>query len=370
MAELKVPYALGLDNHIYSPIEAEKGKEYFCPSCHRKVILKQGLVKVPHFAHYVEIDPGQPPCNQETIIHKTAKYLIQKAVHDWKAGIGQCPILATDCVRCYKPVEGLCPTHVDGALLELTLPEGYRADVALMSAGIPLIIVEVRVSHSVSSEKATNLSVPYIEVDGYEILECHTRWQSITDTVMPKICDACQEKERYRQLQIEAQHKANLRAKQEREERLRSFQREVMKVAQKYGVTLPDRFYRYTVARCQKCGAGIVMFIWPGSNGISNARPPYEPIPQSIQMDSIPGLNYSSWMNRCPSCKAYQGIDAIRQAFSNDMLDIVSRRNPQEDMLTDDGFLRDMEAIARYGIFPSRPIKAGMYSKGRRRRWH
>lgn len=42
-----------------NPIEAKdslKGQEYFCPGCKKKVILKQGRIKIHHFAHYPDED--------------------------------------------------------------------------------------------------------------------------------------------------------------------------------------------------------------------------------------------------------------------------------------------------------------------------
>ena len=37
-------------NRVYA-IDAEPGKEYFCPICNSKVVLKSGEVNIPHFAH-------------------------------------------------------------------------------------------------------------------------------------------------------------------------------------------------------------------------------------------------------------------------------------------------------------------------------
>lgn len=44
-------YALDSDRRRISSYNAEKGKEYFCPVCGGKVILKSGDIKIPHFAH-------------------------------------------------------------------------------------------------------------------------------------------------------------------------------------------------------------------------------------------------------------------------------------------------------------------------------
>jgi competence CoiA-like predicted nuclease len=70
--ELLVPVALDNNRSLIKPESAEKGNNYFCPACGEPVILKKGDVRVPHFAHKIS-----ETCNQETIIHKTAKLLIQ-----------------------------------------------------------------------------------------------------------------------------------------------------------------------------------------------------------------------------------------------------------------------------------------------------
>ena len=73
MLELKVPFALDGTQVLLSPEVAEKGREYFCPACGDIVILKKGEIKVAHFAHKVS-----DTCSQETIVHKTAKQLVQR----------------------------------------------------------------------------------------------------------------------------------------------------------------------------------------------------------------------------------------------------------------------------------------------------
>ena len=88
MPELFVPFAVDNEGRLCSPETAEKGRSYFCPACHETVILKHGKIRRVHFAHKID-----GSCNQETIIHKTAKQLVQKAVHEWKTGKSDSPTL-------------------------------------------------------------------------------------------------------------------------------------------------------------------------------------------------------------------------------------------------------------------------------------
>ena len=74
--KLRVPFAFDDEKKLCDPETAEKRKRkrYFCPACQDTVILRKGEIKTAHFAHKVsEI------CNQETILHKTAKQLIKSS---------------------------------------------------------------------------------------------------------------------------------------------------------------------------------------------------------------------------------------------------------------------------------------------------
>ena len=57
---LKIPYAIRIDNNkVYSPWEALKCErsenlEYKCPCCNQKLILRNGEIRIPHFAHISE----------------------------------------------------------------------------------------------------------------------------------------------------------------------------------------------------------------------------------------------------------------------------------------------------------------------------
>jgi competence CoiA-like predicted nuclease len=71
MKSLRIPIALDEHKKLCYPKDAERGKNYFCPSCGEAAIFRKGEIKIEHFAHKESL-----VCNQETITHITAKLFI------------------------------------------------------------------------------------------------------------------------------------------------------------------------------------------------------------------------------------------------------------------------------------------------------
>ena len=201
MSILRVPFVIDDQEQIHSPATAERGKAYFCPACHDSVIFRKGEVKTPHFAHKVT-----DTCNEETVTHKIAKLLVQKAVHEWKAGKCPSPTLQRACQICQSFIDTLLPDKVDKTLLEHPLADGSIVDVALMVKGVPEAAVEIRVTHAVDEVKTKRLRVPFIELDGYEVINSPTVWKPITDYFKAFTCDKC--RERYPKYQAKLKHVA------------------------------------------------------------------------------------------------------------------------------------------------------------------
>lgn len=98
VASLKVPFAYDAVVGIIWPQHAAKGIEYFCPNCREKLVLHAGEIKRRHFAHR-----PNGVCSQETILHKSAKLLVQSVVRDWKQGKTIAPELLRECRVCSEP---------------------------------------------------------------------------------------------------------------------------------------------------------------------------------------------------------------------------------------------------------------------------
>lgn len=75
MTELKYTYALDKNEKCVGIENAQKGIEYRCPHCKGEMVVKEGSVKVKHYAH--KIRPQN--CSYETYLHALAK----KRIEEW-----------------------------------------------------------------------------------------------------------------------------------------------------------------------------------------------------------------------------------------------------------------------------------------------
>ena len=146
--ELLIPLAQDNDGNLVTPSLAAKGRQYFCPCCSDEVIPRLGDIRVHHFAHH----PGGS-CTEETVTHKTAKLLVQRAIRSWKAGAGPAPEIERACMICGDHSPQALPPKVTDAVLEHRLPEGFVVDVGLMAGNEVVAAVEILVSHQVDGRK-------------------------------------------------------------------------------------------------------------------------------------------------------------------------------------------------------------------------
>jgi hypothetical protein len=279
MPELRVPFAVDdkTKKWLVSPETAEKGRNYFCPACQEPVIFKQGEMRVAHFAHKTS-----DTCNQESITQKTAKLLVQKAVHEWKAGKSNSPALQRACQICGISISQPLPDKVDSAVLEHRLADGSVADVALLVGETVQAAVEIRVTHAVDELKANRLPVPFIELDGYEVIENPAVWKPIIDNFKPLTCDKC--KATYLK-----------------------FQAKVKQVAKASNVELPAAYYRYGFCKCWKCKREIIVFAWPKDGMHDDSAPKVKPCPRTVQYRFSKTVGDKYWVNTCPYCQSIQG---------------------------------------------------------------
>lgn len=274
---LKIPLAHDETGSLVSVEHAISGGQYYCPSCGAGLILRRGTVKVAHFAH-----KPSDICNQETIIHKTAKLVVQQAVTDWKAGKRAAPVIQRACQVCHSLIAQPLPEKVETAQLEYRLSDGFIADVALLVQDKPQAAIEILVTHAVDEVKTANISVPFIELDGYAILESPTIWNPITDRFRPLTCPQCSQN-------------------------FKKFQAKTSQVAKKTGIDLPTDYYRYAPCSCWRCKKEILVFTWPGRELHEKQPPSRQPTPNTIRFEYSKTVKGKYWANICPHCKAIQG---------------------------------------------------------------
>jgi ribosomal protein S27E len=312
MSELLIPFAVDEKEQLCSPKTAERGKNYFCPACKEPVIFRHGDIKIPHFAHKVSLT-----CNQETVTHKTAKLLILNVIEDWKSGKSGSPKLYRKCQICGKIINQPLPEKVDSALLEYKLSDGSIADVGLMVEGKVQAAVEIKVTHAVDKIKANRLPIPFIELDGYEVINNPVVWKPITDNFNPLTCDQC--KTIYTR-----------------------FNKKILQIAKASNLELPKVYYRYSFCKCWKCKREIIVFTWPSDNSDNTYLPKIMPPPKTVQFRYSKTVGRKYWANTCPVCHSLQGDYFLYSEPGGPFFGL----NCEEDSST--AFERDMLRISTY----------------------
>ncbi len=277
MRELKVPYALDKLGHLYSPFEAKDGKRYFCPACKQPVILRKGQIEKRRFAHKPDVN-----CNQEKIIHQTAKHLIKKIVYEWKSETGKQPVIERFCEICGSPATQPLSEKVESVFFAYRLADGSIADVALLNKGKPIAAVKIKVTHEIDENKASRFSIPFIELEGPAVIENPYVWKPIEDNLKPFTCKKC--RDAYRNFRIEAN-----------------------KIAEQTNIELPKRYYRYGIANCCRCNRRILIFTWDYDSLYPLEKPSGKPIPRTIKKRYSEEAKSKYWANTCPYCKELQG---------------------------------------------------------------
>lgn len=314
MPDLRIPFAIDNEDRLYSPATAERGKDYLCPGCREFVIFKQGDVRVAHFAHKVS-----DICNQETITHKTAKMLIHRVVQEWKSGKSSQPTLQRKCQICDASINQALPEKVDSAVLEYRLRDGFIVDVALMVEEIAQAAVEIRVTHAVDKIKTRRLSIPFIELSGYEIIENPFVWKPIIDNFKPLNCEKCR----------------SIYSK---------FQDKAQKIAKANKIELPTAYYRHGFCECWKCKREIIVFAWPKDGMHDRSDPKIKPPPKTVRFSYSNTVGDKYWVNTCPYCNRIQGDFYLYSEPDGPFFGI----NLEDDSPTAAAFTRDMMKIARY----------------------
>jgi uncharacterized protein YlaI len=276
-ALLKVPFAHDPAAGIIWPDHAQKGITYLCPNCQEKLIFRAGEIKRHHFAH-----KPNGVCSQETVLHKSAKLLVQVAVRAWKLGKAAVPEVVRQCGNCHESSPQPLPGKVTDALLEYRLPDGFVSDVALMQGARAVAAIEVHVTHAVDEKKSERLSIPFVELEAAAVLESPRRWEPIVDNFRPYTCPKCHE-------------------------RLARYVRLTREIANSCKIDLPTSYYRYGLHRCYKCRQIILAFDWPGRDLRTKTPPQQQPVPNSVQYRYVRFVNTEYWVNTCPLCHATQG---------------------------------------------------------------
>ena len=168
--------AIDIETNTYIiPTKALKGRSYICAECSQRVILRQGTVRVHHFAHFTPTTKCKFYENSgESENHKHAKFLLSKWLNEKK------PMsFGWNCQK--QTLFGTCGTsdgytdhkieYKDGDEVVLEYRDTikkYIADIAILNNGKIRYIIEVKHSHQTTTDIRPE---PWFEVNANDIDE-------------------------------------------------------------------------------------------------------------------------------------------------------------------------------------------------------
>ncbi|MDL2345530.1 competence protein CoiA family protein [Deinococcus sp. MIMF12] len=151
-----VAYAANVAGEVVRPHTAPRGEPYTCLLCQEPVILRRGLVRVPHFAHRAD---SACSASGESIEHAAFKRLLASGLRK------HCRFTAqVKCPGCGQDQTTTYPLSPGSEVREEITVKGFRADVGIVRGGEVVLAFEVYVTHEVGGEKALGLPVPWLEV--------------------------------------------------------------------------------------------------------------------------------------------------------------------------------------------------------------
>ena len=150
------PVAFNSHQNLVAAVTAEKKQEFFCIECNQKMILRQGKMRVEHFAH----QSSTAVCNAESALHKAGKAYIKQIIQD---GIkeGKKIALKAHCKECRRLNEiDNFPIGWDSVEEEYSFRMAdrlIRPDIVVFKNNNPSLLIEVVVSHLPEDEAIESL---------------------------------------------------------------------------------------------------------------------------------------------------------------------------------------------------------------------
>lgn len=140
--------AFDVENKLVHIDAAQKDKDYFCPECGQKLIVRKSGKsgkgsRRPHFAHN-ELSPN---CTPETVLHYSFKMMLANLLNDSVARKEAFDV-QWECEACRRQHIGNVLEKVDSVHDEYRV-DPFRPDIALLDANHNVIgVFEIVVSHA------------------------------------------------------------------------------------------------------------------------------------------------------------------------------------------------------------------------------
>jgi ssDNA-binding Zn-finger/Zn-ribbon topoisomerase 1 len=284
MNELQVPYGLEPSGRLIKAAHAEKSISYSCPACLSQLVLRAGEVNVRHFGHRAD-----GSCSSESIIHKTAKKLLEQAISDNAVGINNKLQIQCWCPECGAEHAPHIPINTFTAAKQEVAIGTFICDVVAYKETDIALALEVLHSHKVSTPKAQNLSVHWAELRAEDVVANPYFWRPVQERLKKITCTSCKDT-----------------------------RKNIHRIASKWGIeqslySIPrapnNANYIIAVDTCFKCKEQIPVFWWRGVP-FCQIEPP-TPRPKTIKYKESKQYGGSYWANTCPNCKIIQGDNHI-----------------------------------------------------------
>lgn len=279
MESLKVPYGLENSGQLVTAAKAQKNKTYFCPNCNSQLVRRAGEIKVKHFAH-----PSSSNCSQESILHITAKKLIESAIRS--NSLSKIEItLQNKCYQCDVEFDTTLPFGTFTSAAQEVAVANYVCDVVGYRSGVISLGIEIFHTHEVDGEKAAKLPIPWIELKAEDVINDPHHWKPAQSKLKTSFCSGC---------------KNHLKL--------------VQSVANRWNIdsTLYTPIknaslanYVADVETCFRCKEVVPVFWWKGVP-FCEQEPPH-PRPKTIKYRNSKKYGGSYWANTCANCNMNQG---------------------------------------------------------------
>jgi len=288
MENLKVPYGLDLQGELVAADDALKNNKYRCPSCNTELVLRSGEVRAKHFSH-----PTSSSCGTESILHITAKKLIEDTIN--ANALGKSSIaLKSECDNCCKGFILNIPVRTfTGSRQEVRVSE-YICDVVGYRGDEIAIAIEILNTHKVDQNKSENLPVYWIELKAEDVLISPNEWAPVQGRLKASFCSSCKD------------HFKSVRTLCDSW----NIDQNLYSVIKKPNVS----FYVADLETCFNCKEDTPVFWWKGVP-FCQSQPP-SPRPYNVRYSSSKQYGGSYWANTCVNCNMVQG-DNFLYLFDN-----------------------------------------------------
>ena len=294
--DLVVPLGVAPNGRLVAPTEAERGVVHRCPGCKHELVLNRGPIKVAHFSHkptdanHAGGAAPEPPgaCQQESLLHETAKMLVAQVITEWKAETGPCPRVTGRCGRegCRREAKPTpLPDRITSARVEMALAAtgsgpSLRPDVTLLQGEKVVAAVEILHTHAVTSEKRATFReqrTAWLELGTDAVLADPIHWVAINNGRPGKLrCEPC----------VAREDKIN-------------------RLARQFNLLPLPAGYRVEPIPCYSCHRDMLVFSW--CRRPFSREPPPSPKPRTVQLRYSETLSAKYWANVCPMCNRIQG---------------------------------------------------------------